>query len=68
MFSGIIESLGTIREFVHSQESAAMVVETKTNFSRLEKGESIAVNGVCLTSPLSISMSPCCEWIWGRRH
>ena len=49
MFSGIIESLGTIREFVHGQESAAMVVETKTNFSCLEKGESIAVNGVCLT-------------------
>ena len=49
MFSGIIESLGTIREFVHGQESAAMVVETKTNFSSLEEGESIAVNGVCLT-------------------
>jgi riboflavin synthase len=49
MFSGIIESLGTIREFVHGQESAAMVVETKTSFSRLEEGESIAVNGVCLT-------------------
>ena len=49
MFSGIIESLGTIREFVHGQESAAMVVETKTNFSRLDEGESIAVNGVCLT-------------------
>ena len=49
MFSGIIESLGTIREFVHSQESAAMVIETKTNFSSLDEGESIAVNGVCLT-------------------
>ncbi len=49
MFSGIIESLGTIREFDHGQESAAMVVETETNFSGLEDGESIAVNGVCLT-------------------
>ena len=49
MFSGIIESLGIIREFVHGQESAAMVVETKTSFSSLEEGESIAVNGVCLT-------------------
>ena len=49
MFSGIIESLGTIREFVHGQESVAMVIETKTNFSRLDEGESIAVNGVCLT-------------------
>ena len=50
MFSGIIESLGTIREFVHDRESAAMVVETETNFSvSREDGESIAVNGVCLT-------------------
>jgi riboflavin synthase len=49
MFSGIIESVGTLREFVHGQESAVVVVETDTNFSGLEEGESIAVNGVCLT-------------------
>ena len=49
MFSGIIESLGTLSEFVHGQESAVAVVETDTNFSDLEDGESIAVNGVCLT-------------------
>jgi riboflavin synthase len=49
MFSGIIESVGTVREFVHGQESAAMVVETDHKFSGLEDGESIAVNGVCLT-------------------
>ena len=49
MFSGIIESVGTLCEFVHGQESAVAVVETGTNFSGLEDGESIAVNGVCLT-------------------
>mgnify|MGYP002630143056 CR=1 FL=1 len=49
MFSGIIESVGTLREFVQGEESAVMVVETATNFSGLEDGESIAVNGVCLT-------------------
>ncbi|MFT4577453.1 MAG: riboflavin synthase [Nitrospinales bacterium] len=49
MFSGIIESVGTLREFVHGQESAVAVVETDTNFLGLEDGESIAVNGVCLT-------------------
>ncbi len=49
MFSGIIESMGTVREFVQGKESAAMVVETDNNFSGLEDGESIAVNGVCLT-------------------
>ncbi|MBC8282448.1 MAG: riboflavin synthase [Nitrospinae bacterium] len=49
MFSGIVEAVGTVREFVHGEESAAMVVETDSNFSNLEDGESIAVNGVCLT-------------------
>jgi riboflavin synthase len=49
MFSGIIESVGTLREFVHGEESAVAVIETDTNFSGLEDGESIAVNGVCLT-------------------
>ena len=49
MFSGIIESVGTVREFVHDKESAVVVVEAGTNFLNLENGESIAVNGVCLT-------------------
>ena len=49
MFSGIIESQGLIREFAHGQESTTMVVETEKKFSNLEDGESIAVNGVCLT-------------------
>ena len=49
MFSGIIEAVGTVREFVHGKESAAMVIETDSNFRNLENGESIAVNGVCLT-------------------
>ena len=49
MFSGIVESQGIIREFARSDESATMVVEMETEFSNLEDGESIAVNGVCLT-------------------
>ena len=49
MFSGIIEAVGTVREFVHGEESATMAVETDSKFRNLEDGESIAVNGVCLT-------------------
>ena len=49
MFSGIIEAVGTVREFVHGEESATMVVETDSKLRNLEDGESIAVNGVCLT-------------------
>ena len=49
MFSGIVESQGVIREFARGNESATIIVEMETNFSNLEDGESIAVNGVCLT-------------------
>ena len=49
MFSGIVESQGIIREFARDDESATMVVEMETDVSNLEDGESIAVNGVCLT-------------------
>ena len=49
MFSGIIEAVGTVREFARGEESATMVVETDSKFRNLEDGESIAVNGVCLT-------------------
>lgn len=47
MFSGIIESLGTIYTITH--EPDAMVVEVDTGITDLSMGESVAVNGVCLT-------------------
>ncbi|CAI3952174.1 Riboflavin synthase alpha chain (RibC) (PDB:1I8D) [Commensalibacter communis] len=47
MFSGIIESLGTILTVNH--EPNAMVIEVATGISDLSMGESVAVNGVCLT-------------------
>ena len=49
MFSGIIETVGAVREFVRGDESATIIVGTDTNFRNLEEGESIAVNGACLT-------------------
>ena len=45
MFSGIIETLGTVR----AQASGRIEVAPETALGRLETGESIAVNGVCLT-------------------
>lgn len=47
MFSGIIEK----RAGVHSvsQEDGTLILEIATGFEGLELGESIAVNGVCLT-------------------
>ncbi len=45
MFSGIIETLGIVR----AQTPGRIEVVPETLFARLEIGESIAVNGVCLT-------------------
>ena len=49
MFSGIVQSMGTIGEFLQQSEGAVLVVNTEEAFSGFEDGESIAVNGVCLT-------------------
>jgi riboflavin synthase len=45
VFSGIIETLGTVR----AQTPERIEVVPEAPFARLEIGESIAVNGVCLT-------------------
>ena len=47
MFSGIVLSVGTIGEYIQKDEGAVLVVNT--DLSGFEDGESIAVNGVCLT-------------------
>ncbi|MBT5549552.1 MAG: riboflavin synthase [Nitrospina sp.] len=47
MFSGIVQSVGTIGEYVQQSEGAVLIVNT--DLSEFEDGESIAVNGVCLT-------------------
>ena len=49
MFSGIVLSVGTIGEYVKKNEGAVLVVNTEMDLSGFEDGESIAVNGVCLT-------------------
>ena len=49
MFTGIIEQTGTVVELVRAGESARLTVATELA-SRLRLGDSIAVNGVCLTA------------------
>ncbi len=49
MFNGVIQSLGTVEKFTLHDEHAEMVVRTDEDFRGFELGESIAVNGVCLT-------------------
>jgi len=45
VFSGIIESLGTVR----ARTRVRIEIEPRVHFAQLEIGESIAVNGACLT-------------------
>ena len=47
MFTGIIEKLGVLRAIIRNNNSC--VLEIHADFSDLIVGESIAVNGVCLT-------------------
>jgi riboflavin synthase len=45
MFSGIVETLGTVR----ARTPGRIEIVPRTPFAGLEIGESVAVNGVCLT-------------------
>lgn len=49
MFTGIIEELGAVRRLSLSREGARLEVSGRAVVSELRQGDSIAVNGVCLT-------------------
>jgi len=49
MFTGLIEDLGTVRELRQGSAGARLTVTTAIPMDELERGESIAVNGICLT-------------------
>ncbi|HCF05127.1 MAG TPA: riboflavin synthase [Desulfomicrobiaceae bacterium] len=49
MFTGIIASVGTVTELVRSGSQARLTITPKQDFTPYQLGESIAVNGVCLT-------------------
>ena len=48
MFTGIIESLGTVKNIVRASHSFSIEIQSDF-YEKLVLGESIAVNGVCLT-------------------
>ena len=49
MFTGIVEEVGTIRNIKHGQHSAVLTIQAKTVLEETRIGDSIAVNGICLT-------------------
>lgn len=49
MFTGIVETAGIVRALVHSDGAARLVVEAGDFLDGARIGDSIAVNGVCVT-------------------
>jgi riboflavin synthase len=50
MFTGIIEELGRVRELEKRGEGVRLIIEARTVMEGTEEGDSISVNGVCLTA------------------
>jgi len=49
MFTGIVEDLGVVKHLAKEGGSARLSVETKICASDAKKGDSISINGACLT-------------------
>jgi riboflavin synthase len=50
VFTGIIEELGAVSEFDRHKDGAKISISAKTVTEDTKNGDSIAVNGVCLTA------------------
>lgn len=50
MFTGIIEELGTVVSLKRGSQAAVLTIKGKKIFEDLKLGDSVAVNGVCLTA------------------
>jgi riboflavin synthase len=57
MFTGIIEELGHVRSVEQRGADARIVIEARTVTTDSNEGDSIAVNGVCLTA---LNLQPDC--------
>lgn len=49
MFTGIIEEIGTVTAIRRGAASSVLTIEGRIIFEGLKTGDSVAVNGVCLT-------------------
>ncbi len=49
MFTGIVEEIGKVKAINGSQDSIEMVIQAKKILKDVNLGDSISVNGVCLT-------------------
>lgn len=49
MFTGIVEEIGTLKNLVKGRQSVRLTIEAQKVLENVQDGDSIAVNGVCLT-------------------
>jgi riboflavin synthase len=49
MFTGIIEVMGTVRSLMRRGEDALLTIDAPIDLAQVKIGDSIAVNGACLT-------------------
>jgi riboflavin synthase len=49
MFTGIVESMGSIRKFTRHGDDAILDIDTSLNLEDIKIGDSISINGACLT-------------------
>lgn len=49
MFTGIVEEVGTVKQIAQGQHSAVLTIRAQTVLEHTKVGDSIAVNGICLT-------------------
>ncbi len=61
MFTGIIEELGVIQELRIAAEGAKITIAARQVLSGLKIGDSVSVNGVCLTATQMLSGSFLCD-------
>lgn len=61
MFTGIIEEVGSIQELRFLSEGAGITIAARMVLDGLKVGDSVAVNGVCLTATSAGSDSFICD-------
>ena len=49
MFTGIVEELGTVKKIKKGANSAVFTIQAEKILDDLKTGDSVAVNGICLT-------------------
>lgn len=50
MFTGIVEEIGKVKGIVQGSKSIKLTIQCKKIMSDIKTGDSIAVNGICLTA------------------